>query len=179
MAQCQQCLQRMCRKHPLLDHGKRAAELKSKIPLQKTKLNDLLRAQIEKMEAAAKGTNDDENDSYRSQLNRDRATIDVQQQQSIGFKRKSSDLEKTLLGLNPDVAAVMLANDDDSISESEYDSSDKKTKKLKKDKKSKDKKEKKDKKKKDKKDKKDKKKKDKKDKKKSYSSSSSDNSDSG
>ena len=31
MSKCQGCLQRLCRKHPLLDHGERAAKLQSMV----------------------------------------------------------------------------------------------------------------------------------------------------
>jgi hypothetical protein len=187
MSMCDGCLQRMCRRHPLQDHGKRASEIKTKLNStvdQTSRItqsyNDLIRAQITKLENEAKGTSEDDVNSYRQQMDTEREKAHKKK------KRKMSDAEKDLAlntGLCSSILSVMMEHSDDekegegsSSSDEEHPKSSKKSKKEKKEKKkkkSKDKKSKKEKKeKKERSSKKHKKEKSKK-RKRSYSSSSS------
>lgn len=54
MANCTGCLQRMCRKHPLLDHGKRENEIKARVDGNTTQrlhkvLGEAIKEQIERL----------------------------------------------------------------------------------------------------------------------------------
>ena len=182
MSMCDGCLQRMCRRHPLQDHGRRANDIKSKLNStvdEKSRLsksyNELIRAQITKLENQQKGTSEDDINSYRQQMDSER------EKASKKKKRKMSDGEKELAlnsGLHSSILSAMMEHSDEEEGEDEVSSSDdeehrssKRQKKEKKEKKEKKKKSSKDKKK-----KKDKKssnsRKDKKKRKRNYSSSS-------
>ena len=74
---CTNCLQGYCIRHPTLDHGKRANELKSKasnIDI-KTVLKSNIKAQIERLENAAKGTSRNDIEAYKEELELNRNDV--------------------------------------------------------------------------------------------------------
>ena len=177
----------MCSKHPLQDHGERAKKIvdmakASTTSFLKRSYNELIKGQIEKIEAAANIGSKVESDDYRISME------EAREKASKMTRRKfSSDEHEELSrrsGLNPAALAAML---DRSDSEAEDENNGELSRKKSSHKGKKDKKEKKEKKeKKDKKDKKEKKSSSKKDKKSSRrndkssrdsSSSSSENED--
>lgn len=151
MSRCPACLQGLCRKHPLQDHGERASKLQEQAAssrnLSQSSSLSLIQSQIEKLQNAAKGTTEREQDLYRLQIEQDR-------KQAEKRKRRVMSSEEFQLanntGLHGSVLSAMMAHsdEDDSLSGSSVASSEKsREKKSKKDsKKRKEKKDKKDKK---------------------------------
>ncbi len=114
---------------------------------QKASITALLKSQIDKLEAEARGTTDGDNDAYKTEMEQER-------QKAQSNKRKSAssstiDPQKAskyaASGLNPSVLSMMIENSDvdsnsDSASESDSSASERRSKKIKKDKKKKEKK---------------------------------------
>lgn len=126
---CSNCLNGMCREHPLQDHGARAKDLKlksqsiSKSSL-KTNVIALIRNQIEKLESESKGTDyhDKDNETYRLELEKQRERIAVENSKK---KRKHLSNEEITLdksGLNPFVIASMKESDEYEDSDDNSDS---------------------------------------------------------
>mmetsp|Transcript_94966 Transcript_94966/g.186353 ORF Transcript_94966/g.186353 Transcript_94966/m.186353 type:complete len:207 (+) Transcript_94966:65-685(+) len=147
MSKCQNCLQGMCRRHPLQDHGERAAKLQLMAKeSQKANIATLLQSQISRLEAESRA-NEVDNDAFKMELNMER--------EKLSKKRKSSSYSKGInpekaakyasSGLNPSVLSMMMEDSDDdgngNLSDDSSSSSSledrKKSKKYKKDKKEK------------------------------------------
>jgi hypothetical protein len=118
----------MCRRHPLQDHGARAAKLTAKAAglggaTNNKSASDLIQAQIEKLQNSAKGTTDADQDAYRVMMEVDRARADKR-------KRKSMSSEHLDLasksGLHASVLSAMMAPDsgEDDDDDSDGDSAD-------------------------------------------------------
>lgn len=171
---CTNCLQGHCRQHPLLDHGKRANELKQKAGIDlKALMKSNIKAQIERLENAAKGTSKDDIEMYKEELENNRNDIYRNNRDNNNrSNKKSKTTSLSLDGLCPSVRSVMMENENSDSDDNDNDDDDNNNKKKKHKKEKKEKK--------DKKHKKDKKKEHKKEKRrkreKSPSSSSSDDS---
>eukprot|EP01039_Chlorochromonas_danica_P005026 gene5026-5518_t len=108
MSRCPHCLQGTCRKHPLQDHGARAAMLQKKLKessLSPFNPQSLIEAEIQRLTAKAKGTQESENDLYRRALEKDRKVV----QNTLQYKDSSSSStrDSSLSGLNPAVSSLM------------------------------------------------------------------------
>ncbi len=142
MSKCAACLEGLCRRHPLQDHGERAAKLTALAAeaagKQRSDL-DMIHEQIERLQNAARGTSVDDQAEYKLQMEKERR---------IAEKRKRKNLSSEYLelagnsGLHASVLSAMMAEsedsdgDSDSSSASEGDKKKHKSKKRKKEKKS-------------------------------------------
>lgn len=122
---CPHCLEKVCKKHPLFDHGERERRLKSMLPSSTASINEKIQLQIARLQKEQQGTSFDESDSHRTVLDNERDKL-IQKSTSSSRKR-SLNMEKTeqliRSGLNPSVAATMVSDSDsDSVSDSDaYD----------------------------------------------------------
>ena len=115
MSKCTSCLQNMCRKHPLQDHGEREKKIKSLAKASsnsflKRSYQELIKGQIDKMEAAANVGSKEESDSYKNSMGEEREKAEKR-----GKRRFASDEHEEFSrrsGLNPAVLATMLAGSD-------------------------------------------------------------------
>lgn len=127
MSKCPACLEQLCRRHPLQDHGARAAKLVAKAAELGTvgskSANDLIQLQIEKLRSGAQGTTDEEQEIYRLNLERDRKNA---------AKRKRKNLSSEYLdlasksGLHASVLSTMMARSSDEYSSDSSESENKK-----------------------------------------------------
>ena len=132
MAMCTTCLQGLCRRHPLQDHGRREKAIKEKLESvtgggstggaggglasSRTSFGDLIKAQIERLESEKKGTAEEENDRYRRHLDEQRAK-EIADAGSSAHKKKHKEAAALHPGLRADVAALLMSSSD-----SDYDS---------------------------------------------------------
>jgi len=150
---CTNCLQGHCNRHPLLDHGKRANELKQKAGIDlKALMKSNIKAQIERLENAAKGTSKDDIEMYKEELENNRNDIYKNNRDNNNrSNKKSKTTSLSLDGLCPSVRSVMMENEnsesDDNDNDDDDDNNNKKKKHKKEKKEKKEKKHKKDKKK--------------------------------
>jgi hypothetical protein len=153
MSVCSHCLMGTCRRHPLLDHGKREEQLTAQAGAISTSargvsLTQLLRGQIQRLDRERDVLSSDTDHDRQLLAQHREAVLASQQSRASGTKRARDDSHGLALsGLNPSVIAVMNNSDSDEDGESEdsiaRDTDVKKHKKDKKDKskRSKDKKE--------------------------------------
>lgn len=130
MAACSNCLRGECRKHPLLDHGRRVRELQAKAQLigsadtsGQQSIISLVSQRIISHRDAIKRAKDDEADEaeYRLQLEADRLALMSKTHETNEKKRKRSDLLRQT-GLNPAVVATLVDSESDEESDSDSDS---------------------------------------------------------
>ena len=158
---CTNCLQGLCRKHPMQDHGERAAKLKSesqgiiKDSLKKT-YNELIKSQIEKLDPAALRADNKDNIEYKEQLELDRLNAESRKRKSLSndqlYLAKNSTLHASVLSImmedsdketNSSTSTFQSSHDDQNDDNEQKnkkrkkEEKDKKEKKLKKEKKSK------------------------------------------
>ncbi len=145
---CTSCLQGICRRHPLQDHGKRMADIKSKIGsnykenLSKTS-TQLIQEEIDRLKAASRGTEDEDILEYKASMEKERKFAEKRDRKLFGSIEEER-LSKTGK-LNPSVISLMMS--DEITEEEKYNlKTDKSSSKVKKSKNSKHKKSKKDKK---------------------------------
>ena len=119
--QCAQCFIRLCKVHPLQDHGQASARLTSaaKDSTLDKMYDALVAPQIDKFKAGMETAETEADLMYRASLKREREKSE---------KRKRKDVSKDALalgtsGLNGNVVNFMNANDGDSSSSSSSDSS--------------------------------------------------------
>eukprot|EP01041_Mallomonas_annulata_P008947 gene8947-18509_t len=118
MSICNTCLQGLCRRHPSQDHGQRASKIVSeaksiaKESLKRT-YNEMIRAQIERLDASARGTSAVEIDEYREQMQAERLKAENKQRKKLS--QDHLDLANNT-GLHASVLSVMLADSDDESS---------------------------------------------------------------
>jgi hypothetical protein len=147
MSKCPSCLQNLCRKHPLQDHGERANKILNKITpetnaLLKKSCTELLTAQINKLKnAALEETVKNNQFSYREEMAIERQ---IAEQKSVKRKYSNENDDEIFRTsrLNPSVLSIMMKSDEEDGSSDSSDTSFERVKK-KKEKKSKDKKKKK------------------------------------
>mmetsp|Transcript_14234 Transcript_14234/g.23691 ORF Transcript_14234/g.23691 Transcript_14234/m.23691 type:complete len:217 (-) Transcript_14234:107-757(-) len=116
MSKCTACLQRMCKKHPLQDHGERTAKLLQKATDAKRSSMDvtsILKSQINKLESQSLGTSSLENELYRGGLEKER------EEKRKGTSSSNKNLAKYAgSSLNPSVLSMMIAESDDDATSS-------------------------------------------------------------
>ena len=135
---CTNCLQGYCNRHPTLDHGKRANELKTKASGIDIKmvLKSNIKAQIEKLENAAKGTSKNDIEAYKEELEINRNDMYKNSRDSSSNPNKKSKTSSlSLEGLCPSVRSVMMDNENSESDESRDSTEKRKEKKRKKEKK--------------------------------------------
>ena len=138
MSKCTQCLQRLCHRHPLQDHGEREREIKNKLAGTgiKKSFNEILKNEIERLEALAKGTGASENQEYRSKMDQEREKLTKQETKKIS---QEHEILAKHTGLHGSVLSIMMKDVDDEESvETAAVHKDKKSKKEKKKKRKKD-----------------------------------------
>ena len=115
MSKCTACLQNMCRKHPLQDHGEREKKIKalaksSATSFLKRSYEELIRGQIDKMEADANVGSKEELTSYKISMEEEREKASKRERRKFSSDEHEELSRKS--GLNPAVLATMLADSD-------------------------------------------------------------------
>ena len=113
MSKCTACLQNMCRKHPLQDHGEREKKIKalaksSASSFLKRSYEELIRGQIDKMEADANVGSKEELTSYKISMEEEREKASKRERRKFSSDEHEELSRKS--GLNPAVLATMLAD---------------------------------------------------------------------
>lgn len=118
MSKCTACLQNMCRKHPTQDHGEREKKIKelaksSSTSFLKRSYEELIRGQIDKMEAAANVGSKEELSSYKLSMEVERERASKRERRKFSSDEHEELSRKS--GLNPAVLATMLADSDSDV----------------------------------------------------------------
>lgn len=125
MSKCTACLQGMCRKHPLQDHGEREKKIKSLAKASassflKRSYEELIKGQLDKMEADANVGSKEECMSYKISMEEEREKASKREKRKF-LSDEHEELSRRS-GLNPAVLATMLAgSDSDSDENSKLD----------------------------------------------------------
>ena len=131
MSKCEQCLHGLCRRHPLQDHGARAAELRSKVDENaKERLrqayNDIIKSQLEKFEQV-EGTSSKEMTRYRAEMMKEREKAESRKRKKMSDDHieiaKNTGLHGAVLslmmnGTSSDEGSFKSEADEDSTSSS-------------------------------------------------------------
>lgn len=124
MSKCPGCLQGLCRRHPLQDHGQREAHLSAKaaeagIGNSKSAC-DLIKMQIEKLQNAVKGTTEEDQDEYRLGLELDRRMAEKRKRKSMSSEHLDLAMKSSL---HASVLSAMMAPDSEADTEGSSSSS--------------------------------------------------------
>lgn len=110
---CQKCMSRLCKKHPLQDHGEREASIKSKASGASagTKaMNARVKAQIERLEAEkAEDVDEAKQMEYRLRMEIDRDKATKKKQKKLSSEEQNLALNSSL---NPATLRLLMQGDD-------------------------------------------------------------------
>jgi hypothetical protein len=129
MSRCPTCLQGLCKRHPLQDHGARAAKIKSQLPdsaaFLKQSYASIIQSQIDKLKKEEELIDTINTAQYKDNLERDRD--DAERSKKRKFVSDEED-RLSRSSLDPRVISLMMRENSDEES-SESDLSEKKAKK--------------------------------------------------
>lgn len=115
MSKCTACLQGMCRKHPTQDHGEREKRIKamaksSSTSFLKRSYEELIKGQLDKIEADSNIGSKEERLSYKISMEEEREKASKKERRKFASEKHEELSRKS--GLNPAVLATMLAGSD-------------------------------------------------------------------
>ena len=128
MSKCTACLQGMCRKHPTQDHGEREKRIKamaksSSSSFLKRSYEELIKGQLDKIEADSNIGSKEERLSYKTSMEEEREKASKKERRKFASEEHEELSRKS--GLNPAVLATMLAGSDSEPDEDEKEKSQK------------------------------------------------------
>ena len=113
MSSCTQCLQRICRKHPLQDHGEREQKLQDKVAEMNSKVLEKAYKELEAFNKSKQLERDLslEADNYKTAMEFERMKATLQKPKKRSFEEAKLSQNSSL---NPSVIATMLHDSDSS-----------------------------------------------------------------
>ena len=127
LVQCDNCLAKLCKKHPLQDHGARAREIKDKSLEKKSaamaSFGDRIKNQIEKMQKNLDG--DGAMEEVDEEGMRYKAMMEAERERASKKKRTLTAEEEAYAltsGLNPSTMKMMMGGSDEDSDEDSDDS---------------------------------------------------------